>query len=327
MVVGLRPTKTFKMGSERGLRKGLGQLEAYLDMEEGVAFQMDNGMYWGSDEDVCIKGVHEKVALCKFHISRLPSGKVCIRNWKGLCLAPMDLSSEIDYPIQPVLFSNKPYVEYDVFWKDNHVAFKAYNGLFLVRTCRVYHTLAAAKFHPDVTCYFQPLVGDHPPPAIEIMSVVPCDVSSVTCSPYILEEQVYVNHEKVPVTHTFVMFWEPHSTDHIIWTRMWGLGMHTSCTFTILDTKCLILYTEDNEQMITFTRFISEYLVKDVVVPPRTEARAHFCVDMQSDAILSFIALVRKKRSVQDVTFFAVGGSWMGLIYSNFRVEVRFTDL
>ncbi|KAH0628922.1 hypothetical protein JD844_010560 [Phrynosoma platyrhinos] len=318
------------MARQQGLRKGLGQLEAYLDVEEGVAFQMDNGMYWscmGYGEELNIKGVSEKVESCKFHISSLPSGQVRLRNWKGLCLAPMDIPSEIDYPIQAVSFSDKPHVEFEVFWKGNSIAFKAYNGLFLARICRVYNMLVAAKFYPDITCYFRPLVGDHPPPSIEIMSVVPCDVSAVNCTPCILEEQTFVNRKKVPVNYTFAMLWEPHSTDRIIWTRMWGLGMRSSCTFPFLDTKPVILYTTDNDQVVTVVRIISEYLTREVEVPPRMKAKAQFCVDKENHAPLGFIAFIRKKRSDQDVTFYAVGGSWMGLVYSNFRVEIEFTYL
>ncbi|KAH0628917.1 hypothetical protein JD844_010555 [Phrynosoma platyrhinos] len=314
----------------KGPCKGLGQLEAYLDAEEGVAFQMDNGMYWGCvnhNRVSCIEGMTEKIEACKFHIISLPSGKIGMRNWKGLCLAAMDVPSEVYFPIQPVSFEDNENQEYDVFYKNDKVTFKAYNGLFLARRRNKHNTLTAARFYPDETCYFRPVIGDVLPPTIKILGVVPDEVSDLSCTPCILAEQTYDNWKEVPVTHNFTMKWETLSVDRIIWTRMWGLGLYSSCTFQVLDTTAMIFYTPNNEQLITAVRMISEPLHQEVVVPPKKKVRAQFCVDKHNIAPLGFLAIVRKTRPDESVTFYVVGGSWKGLVFNNFRLEVEFTDL
>ena len=79
--------------------KGLGQREAYIDAEEEVAFQMDNGLFWdslASGSQWAIEGMPEKKKSSKFWVTHLLSGKVLLRNWIGMFLAPVDAG--IDSP-------------------------------------------------------------------------------------------------------------------------------------------------------------------------------------------------------------------------------------
>nr|XP_008101746.1 PREDICTED: uncharacterized protein LOC100568089 [Anolis carolinensis] len=291
---------------------------------------MDNGMYWGSINEgrvSCIEGVTQKIEACKFHVICLPSGKIMIKNWMGLYLAAMDVPSEVLFPIQPVTFTDNENEEYDVFYKHNKVTFKAFNGLFLGRRCNKRNTLTATRFYPDETCYFYPVIGDIHPPVMEILGVVPCDISGVSCTPYIMGEQTFTNWSEDPVKHTFTMIWETCSFDRIIWTRLWGLGVMCACNFKILDTKANVLYSQNNEQVVNVLRFIAEHLTQEVEVPPRTEARGQFCVDKQNFAALGFTAIVRKTRPDESFTFHIVGGSWKGLVYNKLRLEVTHTPI
>ncbi|KAF7243921.1 Aerolysin-like protein, partial [Varanus komodoensis] len=306
--------------------KGLGQLEAYIDAKEGVAFQMDNSMYWdslGSGYQWAVEGTPQKRESSKFWVTRLPSGKVMLKNWVGMFLAPVDIGTDPKtYPIQPVHYSEHESLRFDVFFNGKRVAFQTYNGLFFSRIYREFHGLEAAKFFVDETCFFTPLIGDLLPPTFEILQVIPNDFSQVRYQRHLLRKLTYRNRGEAPVEHTFTMGWESDSTDRVFWSRLWGLGLPSAGTLSIEGMTATVKYSQDNEQALTMNRHISEKMTKVVEVPPKTKAIACLWVDKHNNAAVPFTAIIRKVKSTGLEMFFNVIGAWKGLAYCDLQIEL-----
>ncbi|KAJ7317555.1 hypothetical protein JRQ81_003717 [Phrynocephalus forsythii] len=170
--------------------KGLGQLEAYIGMMEGVAFRMDNNQYWNLvryGQQWIIMGAPKKRQSSKFLVISQPSSQVMLRDRDGTPLAPVEReTSPKTYPVVPVPYSEDPNIRFTVFYKDNKVAFQASNGLFLGRICKDFfrwtNMLEASMFFPDDSCFFEPLIGDIRLPIFQILHVAPRELSHLTYS-------------------------------------------------------------------------------------------------------------------------------------------------
>lgn len=310
--------------------KGLGQLEAYIGADEGVAFQMDNKMYWdslGNGSHWAVEGMPEKRKSSKFWLIPAPSGKVMLKNWLGLFLAAVDVRSEKIYPIQPVQYSTKPSLSFEVYFRDNMIAFRASNGLFLCRTFKEFNGLEAAKFFPDETCCFLPQIGDIDLPTFEIVSVVPNDIFPIQYHPHFVDKQIFYNRRSTSVLHTFGLNWVTHCTDRVIWKHLWGLGLPSSCSFRIEDATPTVKYTEDNQQNFSLVRSVLEIIVKKVEVPPSTKAIASFWVDIVHSVVVPFLVTIQKVKPHGDVERFNETGAWKGMVYKNLRVDVAMEPL
>nr|XP_008101747.1 PREDICTED: uncharacterized protein LOC100551521 [Anolis carolinensis] len=284
---------------------------------------MDNYLFWDSLPHAAIEGTSEKKESSKFQVIRASLGKVMLRNWKGICLAPVEVGTDLKtFPVLPVQYSEDPSLQFDVFHQGNKIAFQASNGLFLARIYRKSHVLEAATFPPDDTCLFRPLIGDLLLPTIEILSVNFKDFSQMKCRRHLLHRQTYVNQSKAPIQHTFTMDWDTHCTDRVIWNHLWGLGLPSSCSFTVEDVTPTVKYTEDNEYVVSVSRHISEKVTKEVVVPPRSKATANLWVKKDNDAALPFTAFIGKVKPGGDVISFNEGGVWTGLVYCDLHIEV-----
>ncbi|KAH0628920.1 hypothetical protein JD844_010558 [Phrynosoma platyrhinos] len=289
---------------------------------------MDNDLFWDSLPEAAIEGTSEKKKTSKFKVIHVSLGKVILRNWKGVCLAPVEVGTDPKtFPVLPVQYSEDPSLEFKVFHRGNKVAFQAHNGLFLARKYRRSHVLEAATFPPDDTCFFHPLIGDLLLPTFEIMNVNPRDLSQVKCRRCLLDRQTYFNRSKVPIRHTFTMAWDTHCTDRIVWNRLWGLGLPSSCSFTVKDATPTVSYTEDNEYIISVSRHILETITKEVVVPPRTKATASLWVKKHNDAAVPFTAFIGKVKPDGEVVAFNEGGAWTGLVYHGLHMEVTMEGL
>ncbi|XP_053144873.1 uncharacterized protein LOC128342070 [Hemicordylus capensis] len=309
--------------------KGLGQLEAFLHAEEGVAFQMDNLMFWdslGRGCDWAIQGVSEKTESSKFQITLLPSGKILLRDWVGMYLAPRQSGHPNTYPILPVLHSENAALQYEVFHRDNMVAFRAHNGLFLSRVFRSFHTIEAAKRFADDSCYFRPVIGDLLSPTLQIVRVIPGNLSRVKCYRCVLKKETYINRSEAPENHTFTMTWETQHADRVFWKRLWGLGMASSLQFNIMDMTATVKYSQDNERVVTVMRNISETCTEQVVVPPRMKATARLVFSKDNATAVSFVAMITKTKSDGDVVILYEPGAWSGLVYFNVRLEVKIEE-
>ncbi|XP_053227598.1 uncharacterized protein LOC128405217 [Podarcis raffonei] len=310
----------------RKVSKGLGQLEAYIDAEEGVAFQMDNNLIWDSLDGQytwAIQGLTEKLASSKFWVTCLPMGKVMLRNWAGKYLAAVAIGENpVNFPIQPVQYSEDPSLQFEVFYKGNRVAFQAYNGLFLTRTYRGFTSVEAAKLVADDSCYFRPLIGDLLPPKFKILRVITSDLSHMIYHHSVLDKQVYANRGEAAVRHTFDMTWETTVADTVFWNSLWGLGVETSCHFTLEDAMPRLEYTENNDRTVLVQRNISQRLTQEVLVPPHTEVLAKLVVHRNSTATVSFTAVIQKVKSNGDVVMLNKGGLWKGLVYHGVRLEI-----
>ncbi|ETE60629.1 hypothetical protein L345_13629, partial [Ophiophagus hannah] len=310
--------------------KGLGQLEAYIGADEGVAFQMDNKMYWdslGNGSHWAVEGVPEKRKSSKFWLIPAPSGRVMLKNWLGLFLAAVDVRSEKIFPIQPVQYSTKPSLSFEVYFRDNMVAFRASNGLFLCRTFREFNGLEAAKFFPDETCLFLPQIGDIDLPTFEIVSVVPNDFFPIQYHCHFVDKHIFYNRSSTSVLHTFGLNWVTNSTDRVIWKHLWGLGLPSSCSFRIEDATPTVKYTESNQQNFSLVRSVLEIIVKKVEVPPSTKAIASFWVDIVHSVVVPFLATIQKVKPHGDVEQFNETGAWKGMVYKNLRVNIAMEPL
>ncbi|XP_020653362.1 uncharacterized protein LOC110081185 [Pogona vitticeps] len=311
--------------------KGLGQLEAYIDAEEGVAFQMDNNLFWdslGRGYGWAIQGLFDKMESAKFWITRLPSGKVMLRDWIGMYLAARDVGTDPDtFPIQPVEYSEDASLQFEVFHRGNRVAFQAYNGLFLARMYRGFYTIEAAKLFADDACYFRPLIGDLVPPIFELVQMDIEDYSKVRCHRHVLEKQTYVNRSNVLERHIFTMTWETHCIDRIVWDRLWGLGLPFSWSFTVEDATPSVKYTEDNEKAVSLTRYIYMKQRKEVEVPPKTKAIASLLVFWHKTAAVPFTAVIEKVKSNGEVEVLYEGGAWHGLAFRDLHIKVKLEKL
>ncbi|XP_061470442.1 uncharacterized protein LOC133379348 [Rhineura floridana] len=306
--------------------KGLGQLEAYVDAEEGVAFQMDNNLVWDSRDGQytwAIQGLFEKMESGKFWVTHLPSGKVMLRNWAGMYLAARNVGEDPkSFPIQPVQYSEDASLKFDVFYKDNRVAFRAYNGLFMTRVHRAFHSLEAVKLVADDSCYFRPLIGDLLLPKFKILRVITGDLSHVKYHRRVLDKQVCVNWAEVAKQHTFKMTWETTVFDKVRWNSLWGLGLETSFQFTIEEAMPRLEYTKNNDQTVLVKRYIYQRLTEEVLVPPHSEVIAKLVVNRNPTVTVSFTAVIQKVKSNGDVVMLHKGGVWKGLVYHGVQLEI-----
>uniref|UniRef100_A0A6J0U035 Uncharacterized protein n=1 Tax=Pogona vitticeps TaxID=103695 RepID=A0A6J0U035_9SAUR len=301
--------------------KGLGDLEAYTDVEEGVAFQMDNNLFWdslGSCFQLAIEGMCEKTFSCKFWVISLPSGRVLIKDWLGMYLAPVEEGTDVKtYPVQPVQYTEDRSLQFDVFHRDNRVAFQAYNRRFLARVQRgEFQILEAAKFLIDSTCYFRPQIGDICLPTFEIKNVVPKELWRVKCRPTLVDRMSYTNRGETPIQQTFIMDWNIQCTDKVFWNHLWGLGLPSvSSPFVVENAKLTVKYLEDNQRVVSVTRNISETVSHTLMVPPRTKAIAYLYARQQSNASLPFTAVIRKVTPRGKEVILQENGAWTGLVY------------
>ncbi|KAH0628918.1 hypothetical protein JD844_010556 [Phrynosoma platyrhinos] len=311
--------------------KGLGQLEAYIEAEEGVAFQTDSGQFWASltnQHERSVVWIYPKKSSCKFTVTYLSSGKVTLKDWRGMYLAVVEDGEEpSNFPVLPTHYVEDESFHFAVFHSGNKVAFRAYNGLFLSRVLRQFYVLEAAKVFTDDSCLFQPVIGDLFPPTMEILDVVPTDLSRLKFHRHLVATKAYVNRTKLPVRHTFIMTWNTRCLDKIIWEHLWGLGVPSLCPFTVERVMPLVMYTRDNERLIHVEREISEKVTKEVEVPPETRAVAFLFIHGKYNAPLPFTAIIRKKKRDGTEAIFDENGAWMGLVYQDLWVECSYVKL
>ena len=315
--------------------KGLGQLEAYIGISEGVAFRMDNNQYWDlvhHGQQWTITGASKKRQSSKFWVVPQPSSQVMLRDRDGTTLAPVERDTNPKtYPVVPVPNLEDPNIRFTVFYKDNKVAFQASNGLFLGRVCKDFSrrtsALEASMFFPDDSCFFEPLIGDILLPIFQILHVAPCEVSQLTYSSELIEQRIFTNRREEPIEHTFNMWYNFRSIDRVFWNNLWGLGLPSSATFEVESAKLVAKYNKNNDRVVPVVRTISEEVPEKVVVPPMTEVKASLYVENNRHAALPIMAIIQKVKPDGTEEIFRETGAWKGLVYRNLRVELNTTQL
>ncbi|XP_053150585.1 uncharacterized protein LOC128344470 [Hemicordylus capensis] len=290
---------------------------------------MDNLMFWdslGRDDSRAIQGDVEKKMSSKFRITLLPSEKILLRDWVGGYLALRPIGRCQSHPILPVQYSEHSSLQFEVFHRDNKVAFRACNGLFLARVYRNFHTIEAAKHSADDSCYFQPVIGDLISPSFEILSVTLSDPSNVNCYRCLLKKETYINRSEIPQSHIFTMTWETQVADRVFWNSLWGVGVATSHQFKIMDMTAILEYSQDNERAVTVVRSIYETCTKQVVVPPKMKATAHLVANKRNATAMHFTAIIRKVMSNGHVINMHQRGAWSGLIYLDVHLEITIEE-
>lgn len=303
--------------------EGLGQLEAYINAEEGVAFQMDNGLIWnslGSDDNFPIYGLSAKTEESKFWVTCLPSGEVMLRLRTGAYLALR--SGIVDpntYSLCPVLdlHSQDASFIFEVFYRDNKVAFRAFNGLFLARVDRGINTIDAIKEVADDSCCFRPMIGDLHVPTFEILGLTAYDLSTIRCFPCELKSQKFVNNSNTQKSHTFSITWQITVMDRVAWKHAWGLGLASACKLEINGMSIKLKYTKNNEKVVQVRRGIGVRFRKEVVVPPRSTCTAYLIARKSDNASFTFTAAIRKVKSNGDMVTLYQPGAWAGFMYQD----------
>ena len=313
--------------------KGLGDLEAYTDVEEGVALQMDNNLFWdslGSCLQMAVEGMPEKTFSCKFRVTSLPSGRVMLRDWLGMYLAPVEEGTDPkSYPVQPVRHTDGRSLQFDVFHRGNKVAFQAYNRRFLARVQKgEFQILEAAKHLTDSTCYFKPQIGDVHPPTFAITRVVPKELWRLDLQPSAVDRMTYTNRGLTPIRQTFLMEWSVQRTDRIFWNHPWGLGVASvSSPFAVENAKLTVKYTEDNQRTVSVTREILETMSHTLMVPPKMKVIAYLFARLEYNAALPFTATVRKVTPRGEEVISQENGAWTGLVYKDLWVHCKLIRL
>ncbi|XP_020653343.3 uncharacterized protein LOC110081181 [Pogona vitticeps] len=324
-----RPIEAFRMFISPKFYRGLGQLEAYIGVEEGVAFKMDNHQFWDTmtaGYQWTIMGVSVKRDSSKFWVVPLPSRKVMLRNRRGMNLAPVEIRTDPrTFPVVPVPYSEDPNLKFRVYYQGNKVAFQAHNGLFLGRVCKDFcrriNALEASMFFPDDTCFFQPVIGDVLLPTFKILNVIPRGISQLDYSSHLIETRVFINRGEEPVEHTFNMTYSARSIDKVFWNNLWGLGLPSLCAFKVDSASPSVMYNVNNDHIVPLVRTISEEVPEQVMVPPKSEVKACLYADRQRYAALPFIATIQKVKPDGTIEIFREAGAWKGLAYRNLRVE------
>ncbi|XP_051780438.1 uncharacterized protein LOC114647810 isoform X3 [Erpetoichthys calabaricus] len=165
-----------------------GPLEMYIDKEEGVALQADNGKYWScisydsEDHKMYIEAAKEhKDSWCKFHVSKTSDGKISLQDKRGMYLSRY-YEDDIQY-IKPVKSSPDECCEFSVFTDDTKILLKADNGMYLSRMYRKHQNIEAAKDGPDECCKFAVSIGDVIEPSFQILNVEVKDSSKLPTVP------------------------------------------------------------------------------------------------------------------------------------------------
>ncbi|KAJ1134764.1 hypothetical protein NDU88_001211 [Pleurodeles waltl] len=130
------------------------QSRALLCSLKGLAFRMDNGMYWSS-MPAGIRGKDYRDYTGSFQVCQADGGKVKIIDYKDNVLG-VDTSDVRN--TTKAAKGNKAYLfEFQLVYHKDKVAFRSTNGKFV---CRIYYTkdmtsLEAVKDIADDNCLFE----------------------------------------------------------------------------------------------------------------------------------------------------------------------------
>lgn len=313
--------------SFQNVLEGMGQLEAYINAQEGVAFQMDNYLIWdslGKSNEWAIQGVPEKKKTSKFWITRLHSEKVMMSDWTDMYLAPVPAESDPNaYPLQPFPNQLDTSVQFEVFYRGNKVAFRAYNGLFLTRVHRDFHTIEAANPVDDDSYCFRPMIGDIDVPTFKIQKVIASDLPELHGYRCVLKKERIYNWNNTSKSHTFCLKWETTVKDRVAWKHQWGLGIPNSHRIKIRGMTVNLKYTEDNDNIVYVKRKIYEKHEKHVVIPPDSVCTARLLAMIYDNAVFKFTAKIRKVKPNGGAMTLVQPVVWTGLIYQDIYVAIE----
>nr|XP_033780252.1 uncharacterized protein LOC117350227 [Geotrypetes seraphini] len=306
------------------ISKGLGALEIYLDAEEGVTFKTDNDMYWNSYYEVyryIIMPLEFKDECSKFLLTRLPSGKILLRDVRDMYLSctPHDGVGHI----MPDKESPDRFCEFEPYFEEDKVALKAANGMFVCRAYRRMHFIEASKPTPEECCRFRLQIGDLLYPCYDIFSVVVGDTSHVRCQPSVVKKETFVNKTDQPVSHTFNLGWEMRATETTTWNHLWGLESITSGTFTLQGMEATVTYNGGYLKTVSTFKNISEKRSSTVNVPEHSKAIAQLVVTKQDQVTVPFAVNVRKTKKDGESFYMEEKGSWKGLVYTDVTLETK----
>ncbi|KAM3911211.1 uncharacterized protein RB166_019905 [Leptodactylus fuscus] len=308
---------------QMGTTKGLGPLAMYVNAEEGVCFQTDNGLYLCS---VCI-GMMFRIQPCdvkdthsKFYVSLLPNGKVLLQDYRNVYLCWTD--EELVY-LDADKCAPDEYCEFEVFHDEEKVLFKASNGLFVCRTYRYNDLIEVSHPTMDNCCRFRTAMGDMYAPSLDISQVVLSDISNLACKPCVVRKETFVNKLDTVQSHSFTLTWETRTQDTTEWETTWGLNTTTSSEFDLKGVTVSVTYNGHFKKVATTNRSIVEKRSITVDVPQHRKITAMLVVHKIDKASIPFTALIRKTKVIGETLHFEEKGVWRGLVYDNITVETK----
>ncbi|KAG2468091.1 AEP1 protein, partial [Polypterus senegalus] len=297
----------------------------YMDKEEGVALQADNGNYWScisydsGDQKIYIEAAKEhKDSWCKFHVSKTSDDKILLQDKRGMYLSRY-CEDDIQY-IKPVKSSPDECCEFRVFTDDAKILLRADNGLYLSRIYRKHQNIEAAKEGPDESCRFAVSIGDVVEPSFQILNVEVKDSSEHPKVPTAVAVQSYTNKTSVAQSHTFKLSWEVKNTETTTWTNAWGFSSSLSSQFKLLDFEVTVSYNGSVGKTSSIEKTSTVAEETTVAIPPGTKVDCQLMVVKDDNAIIPFKATIKKTDPNGVETIFTEEGTWNGVCYTNVNI-------
>ncbi|XP_028654922.1 uncharacterized protein LOC114649619 [Erpetoichthys calabaricus] len=305
--------------------QSFGPLEMYIDKEEGVALQADNGNYWScisydsENKNMYIEAAKEhKDSWCKFHVSKTSDEKILMQDKRGMYLSRYD-EGDMQY-IRPLKSSPDDNCKFSVFTDDAKILLRADNRKYLSRIARDHDYIEAAKEGPDETCKFAVSIGDIVTPTFQILNVEVRDSSDLPKVPTAVAVQSYSNNTSVAQSHTFKLSWEVKNTETTTWTHAWGFSSSLSFQFLLLGTEVTISYNGSVGTTSTTEKTSTVAQETTVTIPPGKKVDCKLMVIKDDNAIVHFKATIKKTSPNRVDTIFTEEGTWNGVCYTNVHI-------
>ncbi|XP_030049738.1 uncharacterized protein LOC115463412 [Microcaecilia unicolor] len=306
------------------ISKGMGALEIYLDAEEGVAFRTDIDMYWTSwceNYRYVILARDFKDHSSKFKLTRLPSGRILLRDFRDMYLS-YALRDGVGR-IEPVKVKPDRSCEFEPYFEEDKVALRATNGMFVCRAYRSFHFIEASQSTPEECCRFRLSIGDLLYPCHDILNVTLGKTNHIKCQPSVVKKETFANNTDEPLDYTFNLAWEMRASETTTWPRLWGLESNTSTSITLQGMEATITYNGSYLTTMSTFKNISEKRSSTVSVPPHSKAVAQLVVTKQDQVEVPFVANIKKTKQDGEAVYMEVKGSWKGLVYTDVTLETK----
>ncbi|XP_051780437.1 uncharacterized protein LOC127527023 [Erpetoichthys calabaricus] len=304
-----------------------GPLEMYIDKEEGVALQADNGKYWScisydfDGQNMYIEAAKaNKDYWCKFLVTKTSDGKVLLKDRRGMYLSRYD-EGGIQY-IRPEKSSPDEYCKFSVFTDDNKILLRADNGMYVSRIHREHQNIEAAKEGPDECCRFALSLGDVVEPSFKILSIEVKDFNPDQIkTPTAVAEQSYTNNTSVAQSHTFKLSWVQKTSETTTWNHAWGFSVSLSHEFKIVNFSATVSYNGSYEKSSTLEKTVTVADESTINVPPKSKVVAKLIVYKDDNAVVPFRAKIKKIDGNGVETILTEDGTWNGVFYNKVNIN------
>lgn len=298
---------------------GLGPLENYIDVEEGVAFH-DCKMYWSCKTFMkmySIKAESKKTDKCKFKVSTpdtqspivtliASNNKFLSVNDKGhISVNKTEMDETCKFTVSTDM-ENKTVI----LKSSNH--YLAFNKE---------HHLCAVKTFAD-SCKFFTTIGDDISPNFEIIEIK-TQKKSFMWKQLLVTEDHYVNKTTEPQTHTFSLNWQTKTTETTSWKHSWGLNSKINFNFLIQGLEFTASYNGEKGKTNTKEKTISHNYSPSVTVKPNTKVIAELYISIEDDVEIPITAVIKKTLRNGNTCILNEHGIWTGMLTEKVQFEIK----